>query len=255
MQDKTNKLQDSVNITIHHSVISGKQCSFARVQRETAYIGNIIDKAIEMNPMMKRETLLFSAELLKNGILALLSSGKAVDILELGTMYIKPNGCIDGAEESLNAVPEMTVGFTPSEISVNAVKNVAIAANVTKKNVPSVTEIFNVKTRSFSDSLNAGYSVKLQGSKLKIAGDEEKCGVFFAPCDESGNYEKNAFESFVHIKESELISNTTTNLEFNLPENMEKGTYRLIVATSYHSGKLCGKQVRLGEYENIVTIC
>ena len=43
MNDKTNKLKDNVNVTMHKVTISDKDLSYAKVQRMTAYIGNVID--------------------------------------------------------------------------------------------------------------------------------------------------------------------------------------------------------------------
>ena len=101
MNDKSNLLTDKVNVTIHTLSLSEKDISFAKVQRNTAYIGNIIDKILEHNKVMDRETLLYSAGLFRNGILELLKSGKAVDLLEMGVLYIKPDGSIDSSNPSI----------------------------------------------------------------------------------------------------------------------------------------------------------
>ncbi len=256
MQDKVANFSDSkVNVTIHQSSFStdgSKKVSYAKVQRETAYIGNIIDKALEDNPNLKRATLLFAADLLRDGILALLKSGKAVDILELGTLYIKPDGSINKDNPSIEDVPPMTLGFTPSQKALDAVKDVSVAADISKKNLPEISEIFNVKARAVSDSLNAGYSIKIHGAKLKIAGEEDKVGLFFAPCDEQGRYDEEDMSGYLHVKESELIANMATELECNVPE--EKGRYRLIIATAYRSKNENSKTIRFGLYEKVVVI-
>ena len=84
MNDKANLLTDKVNVTIHKLSLQEKKISYAKVQRNTAYIGNIIDKVLEHNKMVDRETLLYVAGLFRNGILDLLKSGRAVDLFEMG---------------------------------------------------------------------------------------------------------------------------------------------------------------------------
>ena len=187
-------------------------------------------------------------------MLELLKSGKAIDMLELGTLYIKPEGSIEGENPSIEDVPPMTLGFTPSTKALDAVKDVAIAANISKKNLPEIERVFNVKSRSDSDEINAGYSIKIFGKRLRIGGEEETTGVFFAPCDENGNYDKADKSKYLHIKASELVENSSSMLECNVPDVSEKGKYRLIITTAYRTKKENSKIERTGEYENIITI-
>lgn len=64
--------------------------------------------------------------LLRNAILELLKSGKAEDLLEMGTLYIKPSSSMDSLNPSINDVPDMTLSFTPSDIALEAVKGVTV---------------------------------------------------------------------------------------------------------------------------------
>ncbi len=49
-----------------------------------------MDKILEKEHNLSRETLLYAAGLMRNGIIELLKGGKAVDLLEMGVLYIKP---------------------------------------------------------------------------------------------------------------------------------------------------------------------
>ena len=42
MDDKSNKLSDTVNVTMHTLTVLDKNVSFAKVKRNTAFIGNIV---------------------------------------------------------------------------------------------------------------------------------------------------------------------------------------------------------------------
>lgn len=251
MQDKTNKFSENVNVTMHKALFGEKELIYARVHRETAFIGNIIDKIHIFNKNLDRDTLLFASGLLKKGILELLKEGKAVDVLNLGVLYLKPNGSFESAD--IANMPKMTLSFTPSDEAVDMVKDVSVAGDITKSSSPTISSIFDMHKEESTDSLSKGYTMRIKGDKLKIAGDEEETGIFFAPCDTKGSYSSER-ATWVHIKTSLLIDNTGKTIVFNLPEDTKDGTYRLIVRTAYGSGKRVNKTLREGIYENIVAI-
>ena len=253
MKDRTSKMTDTVNVTMHSLEQFEKDVSYAKVQRNTAYIGNIIDKVQEQNKMLDRETLLFTAGLLRNGIIELLKAGKSVDLLEMGTLYLKPAKGMDTLSPSIGDVPPMKLAFTPSEFAQQAVKSVVVAGDITKPNAPSINELYNLSALTDESVVSKGHSVRLKGNKIRVAGDESEVGLFFAPCDEDGNY-KNDVASWVQISASELIDNTASTLLFNVPSGIESGKYRLIVRTAYGAGSRVNKTVRNGVFAEIVSV-
>ena len=253
MNDRTNKLNDTVNVSIHKAFIADKSFSYAKVQRNTAYIGNIIDKILEKNNVLDRETLLYAAGLFRNGIFDLLKDGKSVDVLETGVLYIKPVKGIEKANPAISDVPDMTLGFTPSESALEAIKKVVVGANITGDNSPVITELYDMFTRTATTELTSNHSVRISGRKLKIAGESQETGVFFASCDDAGKYDDN-ISSWIHIEDSMLIDNRSVVLTFNLPAELTAGKYRLIVRTAYGSRTRINKSVRTGLFEHIVTI-
>ena len=255
MNDKTNELTDQVNVTIHATSLPGKSASYAKVKRNTAYVGNIIDKVLEKEKNLTRETLLYAAGAFRNGITDLLKTGKSVDILELGTLYIKPVSGMEKANPAVTEIPGLTLAFTPSELALSSIKDVAIGSNVTESKLPVIESLFDVHTASASDMLTGGHCAKICGKRLKIAGNEKNndFGVFFASCDESGKYEDD-YSKWIRISSSAIIDNCSSCLMFELPEAVAKGTYRIIVQTAYGSGTRVNKTVRKAVYDNIVTV-
>ena len=252
MRDRTSKMTDTVNVTMHSLSQFDKDISYARVQRNTAYIGNIIDKVLEQNKTFDRETLLFTAGLLRNGILELLKTGKSVDLLELGTLYIKPDGSMETTSPSIGDVPVMGLAFTPSELALESVRAVSVAADVSEPTEPVIKSLYDMHLRTAGTDLSAGRTVRARGRRLKVAGNDT-VGVFFAPCNEDGEY-KNDVSSWIHVSEDELIDNTASTLLFNVPSGIESGKYRLIVRTAYGSGSRVNKTVRNGVFAEIVSV-
>lgn len=251
MNDKNNNLTDTVNVTIHSCTLSDKVCSYAKVQRNTAYIGNVVTRILEQNKVFDRETLLYVAGLYRNAILSLLESGKAVDLFEMGTLYLKPKKGIESENPDINDIPEMALSFTPSELALRSVVNVTAGADVTESKIPVITELYDMHTRSAGNLVSPGGTIRLKGRRLKIAGDEKETGIFLAPCDETGKYSEDR-SSWNQIKASELIDNSNGNLSFNIPSDIATGNYRLVVRTAYGAGTHVTKTVRTGVFNRNV---
>lgn len=253
MNDKSNKLSDTVNVTMHTLTISDKNVSFAKVKRNTAFIGNIVSKILEHNKVLDRETLLYSAGLFRNAILELLKGGKAVDLLEMGVLYIKPNGSIDSETPDIEDIPKMTLSFTPSDIAIEAVKDVTAGADISTTNEPLLSALYNIHTRKSGTELSIGYSARITGKRLKIAGNEAKTGLYLASCTEDGTYDPDP-SSWISLGMENIVDNTNTKILFNIPDSVTAGNYRLIIKTAYGSGTRINKTVRTGVFVETVSI-
>ena len=250
MDKRINSLTDSVNVTIHASKLTKGSGSYAKVQRNTAYIGNIVER-VSKNAVIPggTETLLYVAGLLRDGILSLLSEGKAVDLLEMGILYLKPQKGMESTNPEISDVPSMTLGFTPSIKAIEAVKNITVGADITKSNLPMPKTLLDLHTKTLGVDI---YTVRVGGTGLKVAGTNS--GVFLAPCDDEGVYQMDGSD-WVSVCDSEtLIDNTNTRLEFNIPADTTAGTYRLIVKTASSTGNRVNKTLRTGMMEEVITV-
>lgn len=69
----------------------------------------------------------------------------------MGILYIKPNGSIDSDTPGIEDVPKMTLSFTPSDIALEAVKDVTAGADISTTNEPILSALYNIP-----DSVTAG---------------------------------------------------------------------------------------------------
>ena len=256
MDDKKNIFTDSVNVTMHAMTLRDMSGSYAKVMRKTARMGNIVDKIMEQEKNLSRETILYAAGLLRNGIVELLKGGAAVEVLELGVLYIKPTRGMETDKPEVDDVPPLTLSFSPSALAVAAVQNVTVGANVTPAKEPVVQEIIDLRTNTAGTTLSAGGSVLLKGKRLRITESsvgESGTGVYFAPCDGSGGY-KADMSDWVRVNPSLITENTTTRLLFTLPADLTTGTYRLVIRTSNGRGTYPAKVVRSGMLAEVVTV-
>lgn len=253
MDKRINSLTDSVNVTIHASKLAKGSGSYAKVQRNTAYIGNIVER-VSKNAVIPggTETLLYVAGLLRDGILSLLREGKAVDLLEMGILYLKPQKGMESTNPEISDVPSMTLGFTPSIKAIEAVKNITVGADITKSNLPMPKTLLDLHTKTLGVDITSGYTVRVGGTGLKVAG--ENSGIFLAPCDDEGIYKTDESDWVSVCNAEDLIDNTNTQLEFNVPVDTTAGTYRLIVKTASSTGNRVNKTLRTGIMEDVVTV-
>lgn len=254
MDNTKNKLADSVNVTVHQSYLTDEVTSYAKVQRQTAYIGNVIDKALEKNGVVDRETLLYVAGILRNAMLELLKAGKAVDLLEMGILYLTAKGSIDGLNPTASDIPPVDLAFTPSALARSAVAGVAVAEPLPENTLPAIKYFVDVDTCKQTDTFTANGSVKVSGQRLKIAGEKSKVGVFFAPQQENGSYDDSGAD-WIQVDEEHIVQNTATQLLFALPKTLEKGKkYTAIIKTAFGGGKRVNKSVKMYVYERSVSI-
>ena len=252
MDNKTNSLTDNVNVSFHQSSLAADS-SYARIQRNTACMGNVVSKILETNSILDRETLLYAGGLFRNAYISLLKNGKAVDILELGTMYIKAKSGIDTATPSITDVPELTVAFTPSSLATQAVKDLTAGADITCEIKPVIEGFFNLTANSSSYNISSGDTVRLTGDRLKISGSDTAAGIYLIPCDSEGIYKEDGSD-WIRIDSGRIIDNKPSVLAFNLPDTLASGSYRIGVRTCFGSGNGATlKTPRTGISEGIFT--
>ena len=147
----------------------------------------------------------------------------------------------------------MTLSFTPSDIALEAVKDVTAGADISTTNEPLISSLYNIHTKTSGTRLSKGYSARITGRRMKIAGDEAETGLYLASCTEDGIYDAN-FSTWISLGMENIVDNTNTKILFNVPDSIAAGNYRLIIKTAYGSGTRINKTVRTGVYGETVLI-
>lgn len=205
---------------------------YAKFDRTTVNIDHLIariqKKEIGTNAIMAKHM----ASLFKAEILEALSRGEAVNLIDLGTLYITTSGTLKGNTPETASIPGFQVKFTSSKITNEAVSALGIKKIVMSETSPiigTMTDLFSGETGT---EFTAGKSVRIEGSRLKIAGEDG--GVFFAPATEK---EEPAADEAQWIKVEKLIRNGSKMLEFFLPPALAAGTpYCIVLKTNSAKG-------------------
>ena len=222
---------------------------YAKFDRTTINIDHLIARIQKKEVGTNAITAKHFASLFKADILEALSRGEAVNLLDLGTLYIAPNGKISGDTPETANIQGFQVKFTCSKLTNQAVSSIAIKKIVMSDTNPIIGEMTDLYTGLTGFEFTAQKSMRIDGTRLKISGDEG--GVFFAPVTEKGNPDEDETK---WIKVEKLFRNAAKILEFFLPASLETETpYCIVLKTNSTKGNQTKKNYSIVNSE-IVTI-
>ena len=247
-------LNGSVNVTIHKNYLKEDNSSYAKVQRTTAGMHNVIAAILAKTKVIDKATLVAAEMLFKDAILELLSLGISVNLFELGTLYPSAQGNIASENPNLSEIPNLTLNFTPSQEALSAVAKADISMAKLEENAPQISMIEDLSTHKKDFTVTAGKPIRITGRRLRVAGEAEKTGLFFAPQSSSGKIDETESD-WIKLEENDFFKNTNTFIEIILPESLQSGkSYTLVIKTSSGRGKAVNKTVRKLEYEKALTV-
>lgn len=247
-------LGGSVNVTIHKNYLKEDESTYARVQRTTAGMNNVIATILTKTKVFDEASLVATVMLFKTAILELLSQGVSINLFELGILYPSAQGNISTANPNISDIPTLTLGFTPSQEALEAVSKADISMAKIEDTNPTISNIEDLFTHKTDCTITAGKPMRLTGRRLKIAGDATEVGLFFAPQDGDSNIDETE-ANWIKADGTSFFKNTQTYLELILPETLESGKqYALIIKTAAGRGKVVNKTVRKLMYDKALTV-
>lgn len=222
---------------------------FAKFDRTTIntdhLIARIQKKEVGTNAIVAKHI----ASMFKAEILEALSRGEAVNIFDLGTLYITTSGKIHGDTPETATIPGFQVKFTASKVTNDAVSALGIKKIVISDSTPAIDRMTDLYTNSEGTTFTSGKAVRIEGSRLKISGDEG--GIFFTPATELGKPDSDQSK---WIKASSQIRNLSKTLEFFLPQELLPDiSYIIVLKTNCSTGKTARKTYALA-YSKAVTV-
>ncbi len=220
-----------LSVTLHENNFTKDGTYYATVSRNTATFKNILSEVAEDNKGMDPFMLQFAAILIQKKILKLLEQGKAVNVLDLGTLYIAMK-CNARGKSDISENGNFYIKFSPSALSNKAIASLSVDKVVFADGSPEITAITDLATGRTDGILSPGNPCRIQGGRLKIGG--EKGGIFFAPVDSDGNLIMDE-SKWTKVGDGALFRNKPTELNFFVPETLTGDSYRIVLRTSYLS--------------------
>lgn len=206
---------NKVSVSIQKSTFSDNETFFGRVSRNTVNIDNLISSICEKVPAYDKYELKRFAKDLKAEVQASLASGKSVNLLDLGTLYIALSSGMKVAPKTASEISALTVKFSPSKTLTESVSKIEIDKIVYVNSAPLISSLECLWEGVPEQTVMTGKIVRITGNKLKIEG--ENGGIFFCELDSDGN--PNADET-KWIK-AVATRNLPKTLELYVPSNLE----------------------------------
>lgn len=224
---------------------------YGRFERDVLSMENLLSRVQQKNPGTDEIIINTGISYIKREILAALKEGKAVNLMDLGELYIGASGSV--ASDSACDIQDLNlcVKFTASQILRDSIAKVSIGKVLFSNTAPVITKIFNWYTGEESTTLSMGKNVVLEGKRLKL-GSDENSGLFLAPTDEKGDVSDDETTWF---NCTNLVrQNTPKKIDFYLPDNLNSGSgYRIVVKSNYINGTNKRKEP-VYTYSEIVTV-
>jgi nucleoid DNA-binding protein len=224
---------------------------YGRFERDVLSMENLVSRVQQKNPGADEIIINTAISYIKREILAALKEGKAVNLMDLGELYIGASGSV--ASDSASDVQDLNlcVKFSASQILKDSIANVTIGKVVLSDTAPAINKIFNWFTGQESTALTAGKNVVLEGKRLKL-GSDENCGLFLAAADEKGEVSD---DEATWLDCTELVRvNTPKKIDFYLPDAATTGSaYRIVIKSNYVNGTTKRKEP-VYTYSDVVTV-
>ncbi|MCR5622188.1 MAG: DUF4469 domain-containing protein [Treponema sp.] len=237
------------NVVLFKNVLGkSKGKYFARFERRTVNDDIIVARIHERGVGLDDLTVKAVIGLYKKEVVAALGRGESINLMDLGTLYIRATGAVN-SREAAPSLMNLEPAFTPSKVAADAVASVKINGASLSEPGPRMEEVMDLFTGTSSLSLakdeenpdaepetmglTEGKVAVIRGSRLKIAGDEG--GVFFCPLGEDGKPVADR-SRYVAVSPDKLSRNRAQEVEFFIPKGLNMDTqYRILVRTNYMS--------------------
>ena len=222
----------NVSVTLHENYLKKDGSYYARVSRNTASFKNIISEIAEENKGLDPHLLQYSAILIQKKMLKMLEQGKAVNLLDLATMYIAMK-CNAKKKSDVSEKGQFVIKLSPTKIAQDAISSLSVDKVVYVDSTPEITEIKDLSTNQSDGTVTKDKPIAIYGSKLKLG--ESESGIHFAPLDTAGNYDRDE-SNWITVAPEKIFRNLPGELNFFVPDSLTEGdSYCIVVRTNYLS--------------------
>lgn len=220
-------------LTMHRNPFKNGRKYYARFDRDTITMEQVIariqKRELGTNALMVQHI----TGLIKAEILEALSRGEAVNVLDLGTLFITADAFAENGNADDLTVAGFSAAFTPSALTNGTLKSLSVRKVTIADNSPCIEQLFDTYTEEACDEFPAGTRVRVAGSHLKLGGETH--GLYLCPLDEGGGIPDDESQ-WIPIEESLLKVNLARKIEFIIPREQAAGSYRILLRTSYAGG-------------------
>lgn len=166
-------LDTGLNLKLRKNTLLKDGSLIAKVSNKTATVKSTLTLIKNDRTITDTSLMLHHLEVYQSKLIQLLEQGYAVKLMDLGVLKIKHKGKLQNASDAEN-ISEFTLGFTPSKIALNSVKELSVDSVLQIGNSPSIETVTDVSRNEADGFVTTEQPVKLTGTKLKIGNENGK---------------------------------------------------------------------------------
>ena len=145
------------------------------------------------------------------------------------------------------SVNKLTLDMVLSKEMRDALSTVGVEVlGVKEGGGASIGLVTDTYTGEANGYISAGEDILIEGTKIKVAGDPDLCGVYFIPRD--------APEETIYKVERRLTQNDPSRIIARVPATLEPGVYTLRIVTQFSNSVVLLKEPRTLEYEQPLVV-
>ncbi|MCR5290246.1 MAG: DUF4469 domain-containing protein [Treponema sp.] len=226
--------EGALNVTLYQNRMGDKGGYYGRVGRRTIGLNTLIGMIAKKRPGISEGIMQVTAGYLQEEILAMIAMGFTVNLLELGTLYLAPNGGIGGKQTK--DVPTLVPRFTPSEKLVNQAAAVVVEKVTVAAVGPQIEKVVDTSNaEGDGSSVTIDKVVRITGTRLKMGGDNN--GVYFVP-EIADGYLSEDESDWIKVDPHLVITNLPKKVEFYVPTTVQAGQkYAIAIRTQLSNSK------------------
>lgn len=215
------------------------------VTRESRSVEDLARLVVAARTDLNLNTLITSYNLLKEVAIQELINGSNVQF-GLGIDGLVISGTFIGTTAQFDpAVHKISVSHTLTSDVREALKRVQITVLGPVKNDPVIGKAVNVATEEVNQTITPGGGLNLEGSRIRIEGEDETVGIRFRPF---GGGEA------VEVPRTSLLVNNPSAISLIVPAVLTPGNYNLELTTQYSPSNGLLKQPRSTVFEHVLTV-
>jgi hypothetical protein len=188
---------------------------------------DLINLAVARRTDINAATMRAVLALLNDVAVDSLAAGNSVSFglghfrLDVKGVFIGDHAKWDPTQHSL------VVHVSPSARVRNAVKELSVNVRGKASVGVVINSITDVATGEVNQRLTPGGGVNMQGSKMKIVGDDPSVGIHLISQDS---------QTTVTVPMNSILINDPSKISFIVPSDLSAGDYKLMVTTQFSTG-------------------
>lgn len=233
-------INSTLSVKLYQNYLKKDGTYYARVNRNNVKFNNILSEIADENKGIDPHLLQYAAILIQKKILKLLEQGKAVNLLDIGTIYIGMK-CNAKGKKDVQEKGDFLIKFSPTQFTLDAISSINVGDIIFADPNFTITGVIDLYTKKENQTLTIGKPAKITGTRLKLG--DENSGIFFAPIDTEEEIISDE-STWIKVPQESIFRNKPTELNFFVPETLESGkSYCIVLKTNYISNSQTRKEI------------